>query len=116
MLRWLPVIVQLALLVYCLVDCVQADERRIRILPRWAWVLIIIILPIAGGLGWLLAGRPVPGDVDDAGIRSMGPLGPDDDPDFLNRIDEESERQRRLESWEDDLRRRETELKPDDQE
>ena len=49
--------VEIAMLVYCLVDCIQAEEGRIRNLPKIAWILLIIILPLAGGVAWLAVGR-----------------------------------------------------------
>jgi hypothetical protein len=73
----------LAFTVYCVVDAVQTEEDRVRNLPKVLWVFVTLLLPVAGGIAWLVAGRP----------RSIldrrpqpprrGPLGPDDDPDFL---------------------------------
>ncbi|GAA4661257.1 PLD nuclease N-terminal domain-containing protein [Kineococcus glutinatus] len=88
MLRVLPVVIQLALLVYCLVDCAQA--REVRNLPRWAWLLLIVLVPVAGPLAYLLAGRPqrrphLPHRP--AGGARPAPRGPDDDPDFLRDLD-----------------------------
>lgn len=57
--RYLPVLLEVALLVYCLIDCVQTDGSRVRHLPKPSWVLLIIVLPVIGGIGWLVAGRPV---------------------------------------------------------
>lgn len=59
MLRALPVIVQVALLVYCLIDCLQSDPDRVRNLSKGWWVVLIVVLPIAGGVAWLVAGRPL---------------------------------------------------------
>lgn len=58
MLRFLPFVVELALLVYCLIDCVQSDGDRVRNLSKGWWVVLIVVLPIAGGIAWLVAGRP----------------------------------------------------------
>ncbi len=57
-LRFLPFVVELALLVYCLIDCVQSDGDRVRNLSKGWWVVLIVVLPIAGGIAWLVAGRP----------------------------------------------------------
>ncbi|WP_380175006.1 PLDc N-terminal domain-containing protein [Kineococcus sp. DHX-1] len=58
MIRYLPVVVELVLLVFCLVDCVQTPADRVRNLPKLVWVLLIVVLPVVGGIAWLVAGRP----------------------------------------------------------
>lgn len=93
MLRWLPYIIELALLVYCLIDCIQTDERRIRNLPRWAWLVLIVLIPIAGPIAWLIAGRGQ--GVLEATRPGSGPVGPDDDQAFLEGLSRDSERRRR---------------------
>lgn len=93
MLRWLPIVVGVALFIYSLIDCMQSDERAIRTLPRWAWVALIVVFPIAGPIGWLIAGRPTP---DSRFTPITG--APDDDPAFLAKLREDAERRRR-EQW-----------------
>ena len=39
-------------------DAVQTDELVIRNLPKLAWIVIILLFPIVGGVAWLVAGRP----------------------------------------------------------
>jgi len=58
--RVLPAVVELALLVFCLIDCVQSDPSRVRNLARGWWVVLIVVLPLVGGIAWLVAGRPLP--------------------------------------------------------
>jgi hypothetical protein len=115
----------LALLVYCLIDCIQADSALVRNLPKPFWVVIIVLVPLVGGIAWLVAGRPEPspagpvrpmrptgGGARPAPNRPPAPLGPDDDPDFLRQmrsIDDEHERT--LQQWERDLRDRERRLR-----
>lgn len=76
----------LAFTVYCVVDAVQSENDDVRGLPKPMWVLVVLLFPLAGGIAWLIAGRPrsvleaILGQ-DRQGPR--GPLGPDDDPDFL---------------------------------
>ena len=86
MLRYLPTLVVVGLLVYCLIDCVQAPSEVVRALPKPVWLLVILLLPLLGSVAWLLAGRP-----DGQGRRGgppppRRPQGPDDDPDFLRRL------------------------------
>lgn len=84
MLRFLPFVLGVALSVYCLIDCVRADEDGIRGLPKMVWVFVILLFPLAGGLGWLIAGRPA--RATHPRSRPSRPRGPDDDPDFLRRL------------------------------
>ena len=123
MLRFLPAIIELALLVYCLADCIQTDRSRVRSLPKFGWILLIIIVPIIGGIGWLIAGRPAKdGPADTAGfgtaIRGLGggtggslprrPLAPEDDPTFMRGLDHGNpEKERLLEQWEAERARHE---------
>ena len=87
-------LIELSLLVYCLIDCIQSDTTRVRNLPKIAWILLIVLIPLAGPLAWLLAGRPArdggptqwrPG-TQGGPTRPSAPRGPDDDPDFLRRL------------------------------
>jgi hypothetical protein len=119
------VIIELVLLVYCLVDCIQTDSADVRTLPKPVWVLLIIVLPLFGGVGWLLAGKPESGASPSSRVpwpatrtsrfpdreRPQAPKGPDDDPDFLRTLHTDDEHERDLRQWEDDLRERERRLR-----
>lgn len=124
MLRVLPFVLEIGLLVYCLIDCIQTEPARIRNLPKGGWILLILVLPLIGGIAWLVAGRPERGartstvpwpSTATAGFPEYErprPLGPDDDPGFLARdreSDRESDRrhEQMLRDWEAQLRERE---------
>ena len=121
MLRVLPVLVVLGLTIFCLIDCVQTPEMSIRNLPKWAWILLILIFDVIGCIAWLVAGRPSSSDRQRAYAtgfpeyqrpRSRQSIAPDDDPAFLSELSRvNSEHEQTLEKWEADLRRREQELK-----
>lgn len=81
MLRVVLGLLVLGFTVYTLVDCLQTPEESIKGLPKVVWVFVILLFPLAGGAGWFLAGRPSRPRPPQR--RSRGPLGPDDDPDFL---------------------------------
>lgn len=85
MLRLLLVIALLVFTVYCVVDVVRTDGERIRHLPKLAWVTLTLLFTPAGGIAWLIAGRPR-GLLERGGGQPRGPRGPDDDPDFLRGI------------------------------
>jgi hypothetical protein len=121
--RYLPYLIELALLVYCLIDCIQTDSSLVRNLPKPLWVLLIVVVPIVGAVAWLVAGRPersarsrhVPWpSTATAGFPEYErprTVAPDDDPEFLasvRRSDETHERM--LRDWEADLRAREQQL------
>jgi len=121
--RVLPFFVEIGLLVYCLIDCLQADEGRVRNLSKTGWVILIILVPLVGGVAWLVAGRllsSAPRRVPWPSTQTAGfpeyerprRLAPDDDPAFLasqRRSDDRHEQMPR--EWEQQLRERERRLR-----
>ncbi|SFJ78287.1 PLDc N-terminal domain-containing protein [Cellulomonas sp. KH9] len=89
MLRYLPIVIVVALSVYCVFDVLGSDERRRRGLSRPLW-LVVVLVPLLGAVAWLLAGR----GASQGGVarRPAGPVAPDDDPEFLFRLDQERRR------------------------
>lgn len=83
MLRVVLAVAFFAFTVYCVVDAVKSDKDEVRRLPKWLWVTLTIITTPLGGIAWLLLGRPRP---EGGKGGRLGPLGPDDDPDFLRGI------------------------------
>lgn len=85
MLRVIPALALLAFTIFTVVDCVQTDESLVKGLPKMVWVFVILLFPLVGGVAWWMAGRPVRPGLPDPGHRPQrrGPVGPDDDPDFL---------------------------------
>lgn len=122
MLRYLPILISVALAIYALIDCVQSDESEVRNLPKMVWLIVIIVVAFVGPIAWLIAGRP-------KRVRAVGPpppgqratpprppLAPDDDPEFLAQLDKgNQDHERMLKQWEEDLRRREQTLRQGDQ-
>lgn len=115
-------LVVLVLWVYCLVDAITSDADAVRNLPKPLWVLLVLLLPTAGSLAWLLLGRPQsprmqPGGLPYKGNRGVPgrdrwpsrtagfpeyerpgyapPAGPDDDAVFQERLRKRVEEQRR---------------------
>lgn len=81
--------------VYALVDCIIADERRVRALPKSVWALVILLIAPIGGILWFTLGK-------NRGADATMPreVAPDDDPTFLqglSRDKDQAERIRRLE-------------------
>jgi hypothetical protein len=87
-----------ALLIYALIDCaLDANVERTN-LPKWAWILIIVLVtPYIGALAWLLVAkvaRPADGSSSPR-RRGPGPKAPDDDPEFLRKLAEDQWRRQR---------------------
>jgi hypothetical protein len=103
-------------LLYCILDVALTSEERIRNLPKLVWLLLVVLVPIVGGIVWLVAGRPpssgrAPGGDGPAprfgpsahpanrarrgpGASGAGPTrpsraprGPDDDPEFIRQLE-----------------------------
>jgi hypothetical protein len=113
--------VEVLLAIAALISCLSADEGDINALPRIAWVLIILFFPLLGSIAWFAAGRsstpraktwrPGAGFPERERPRQVAP---DDDPAFLRSIHDERERdQEMFAKWEEDLRRREEQLRKD---
>ncbi|UCN15564.1 PLDc N-terminal domain-containing protein [Cellulomonas iranensis] len=89
MLRYLPFVLIVAFALYCAFDVLGSDARRRRGVPTLVWVLVVL-LPVLGGVVWLLVSRSAPGAGQARAAR--GPVAPDDDPEFLRRLDLERRR------------------------
>jgi uncharacterized small protein (DUF1192 family) len=94
MARLLLILALLAVIfwVYSAIDCIVQPAIRHRGVRKGVWVVIVLLLPVLGGILWFTVGR--------ASRRSMS--APDDDPEFLQRLgsmstSEQDERIRRLE-------------------
>ncbi len=98
MLRYLPILLILAVWIFAFIDCLNTPEKEARKLPKLAWVFIILLFGqvLIGPVAWFLVGRP----------RRNAPYGaqrpqerrwvaPDDNPDFLKSLGDEDERRRR---------------------
>lgn len=77
MIRFLLIggIVAVAFTLYALIDAAMSDRRRARGISKPAWILVIILLPVIGGLLWFFLGRgPI--------VNPPKVQAPDDDPRF----------------------------------
>ncbi|MCA0157128.1 PLD nuclease N-terminal domain-containing protein [Tsukamurella sp. M9C] len=93
--------------VAALIDVIVSDEYRVRHLPKGGWLIVVILIPLAGSLIWFLLGRPV-GAPAGGGAPSRATGFPeyerpgrhiaqyaDDDDEFLRQCRERAEQQRR---------------------
>ena len=124
MLRVLPFVLFLGIWLFALIDCVMTPEREVRNLPKIAWLAIIVLTLVIGAVFWLFLGRPSmqlrPGSPARRPVGGTparpptsvprGPVGPDDDPDFLRQLGRSNaEHERLLRDWEQHLKDQEQE-------
>lgn len=53
-------LIVLVVMVAALIDII-GSEAGVRGLPRWGWLLLVIVLPLVGSIVWIVAGRPLAG-------------------------------------------------------
>jgi hypothetical protein len=96
-------VLPLALMIYALIDCAQDDDVERTSVPKALWIILVIILPYFGPIAWFAVSKiarpplyrmtpffgrprpPLPGY-----LRRSGHVAPDDDPDFLRKLDEQT--------------------------
>ena len=100
-------LVEIVLLVSCVLNIVTTPEGDVRNLPKLLWLVLVVVLPLVGGIAWLVAGRPqgparsVPYKGNPGVPPAHGRPGraaavhPDDDEAFLRGLRERAEQQRR---------------------
>ncbi|GAA1163518.1 hypothetical protein GCM10009630_71980 [Kribbella jejuensis] len=92
MVRFLPFLISLVLTVYALFSCIQTPDEDVPHLPKLLWIVLIVFVPFAGPIVWLLMSR-AQGNPQAAVVRrpaapsTARPTAPDDDPDFLKSLD-----------------------------
>lgn len=97
-------VVALLVWVFCVFEAITADPARVRNLPKWAWVVLVVVLVDVGSFLWLVAGRPrgarpaaeptrgIPPEYDRPGRATAA--NPDDDAAFLAQLKARAEEQR----------------------
>ncbi len=124
-------ILEYGLAVFCFVEIVRSPEAAVPWIPRWGWIVAVLIFPLAASIGWLVAGHhgrlrvrsgtPVAVDgetsleqtasaVPQTRTGRFGSL--EDDAALLAQLwDVNEEHERTLRRWEEDLCRREEALR-----
>jgi hypothetical protein len=96
--RNLLALAALGLIVYTVIDVVRSDERERLGLHKVLWVAFIVLLPLLGSVTWLLVRRTPRRDAarrPGIGHVPHAPLAPDDDPEFLWRLEQDRRRRER---------------------
>ncbi|MFM6980533.1 MAG: PLD nuclease N-terminal domain-containing protein [Micrococcales bacterium] len=69
--------------VFVAVFAISHDGRKMRLLPKLAWLALILVMPFVGGILYLTVGRPA--------VKPEPPtrsVAPDDNPEFLADLEE----------------------------
>jgi hypothetical protein len=82
--------------VFTIVDCAVQPATRHRGVSKPVWILIVVVLPVLGGILWLAVGRTRKSAI-------ARRKAPDDDPDFLGRIGTISDQDERIRRMEEEL-------------
>jgi hypothetical protein len=94
MLRYLGTLVLIGLVVYSVIGIVRSTpEERLNV-PRPLWILAVLIIPLIGSVVWIAVSTTHrAGGAGTVGRRpTRGPSAPDDDDEFLWKLDEERRR------------------------
>jgi hypothetical protein len=125
-------VVEYGLAVFCFIDITRAREAGVPWIPRWGWIVAVLVFPAVASIGWLVATRhrrakvrgtataaaAADGDVSEnvseavrrARACHFGSL--EDDAALLAQLwDVNEEHEETLRRWEADLRRREEALR-----
>jgi hypothetical protein len=80
--------VGIVLFLYALIDCAKTEQNQVRGIPKWAWLVLLIVsnVGVLVPIAWLIWGRPK--NLNSARRQNRKPrvIPPDDDPDFLRKL------------------------------
>lgn len=85
--------------VFSIVDCAVQPATRHRGVPKGAWIAIVVLIPVLGGVLWFALGRRR-GSAN-GGARQVAP---DDDPEFLRTLNK-TDQDARIRQLEEELAR-----------
>ncbi|MFI2754436.1 PLD nuclease N-terminal domain-containing protein [Cellulomonas sp. P22] len=98
--RNLFVLAAVGLIVYTIIDVLRSDESERFGVHRILWLVFIVVLPVIGSLAWLVLRRLARSASRRGGgaprpRTASGPVAPDDDPEFLWRLEQQRRRAER---------------------
>jgi hypothetical protein len=109
LLPYIPILIAVGLTIFTVIDIALIERSRVKGLPKLLWILICIVLVVIGPVLWFLLGRERLIDPSQAGGSfgprpRRGPVAPDDDPEFLGKLNRESAQEQRIRDLEERLR------------
>jgi hypothetical protein len=95
--------------IYTLVDVIGTPEAAMRMLPKVAWVIVVLLFPLLGSIAWFVLGRPEGRAARPAGAYERtapafpeydrpgraAAVDPDKDEEFLKHVRARAEEQRK---------------------
>jgi hypothetical protein len=81
--RWVVFVIAVLVIftVFVTVFAASAKKNEVRLLPKWLWIILCVVVTPIGGLLYLAVGRPLGGPKPT--FRRTRVVAPDDDPQFL---------------------------------
>ena len=124
-------VLEYGLAVFCFVDVLRSPEAAVPWMPRWGWIVAVLIFPLAGAVAWLAAGHQrrlrvrAGAQAPEQDERSLAQAAEavrrarschfgslEEDAALLAQLwDVNDEHERTLQRWEEDLSRREQALR-----
>jgi hypothetical protein len=87
--------------IFVTVFAASASGKEVRVLPKWVWVLVCLLVPAVGGILYLTLGRPIasssePTEYGFGKSKRNGTrvVAPDDDPEFLKNLSQRLKKQK----------------------
>lgn len=112
--RNLLAVLVVGLVIYTIFDVLRSEPEERFGIARALWIVLILVLPVLGSIAWLVArqqarargaggsgggsgggGGSRPGPFPRGPRRPSGPVAPDDDPEFLWRLEQQQRRAQR---------------------
>lgn len=53
-------LIVLALMAFALVDIIRRDDAQVKYMPKFVWMLLVVLLPFIGSMLWFGIGREYP--------------------------------------------------------
>jgi len=116
--RVILALVLTAVMVFSIVDISTIDRSRVRLLPKAVWIVLVVLTSVLGSILWFALGRERRGQAGAVAApgRRPRPVGPEDDPSFIDNIElrrRGREQEERIRDLEQQLRDLDDEPKPE---
>ncbi|GAB2556605.1 PLDc N-terminal domain-containing protein [Leucobacter ruminantium] len=98
------IVIAVAFTLYALVDAAMTDGSRARGVSKPVWVVLVVVLPVIGGVLWFMIGK--------GSAESVRRTAPDDDPRFTGTRISEEDLDARMRDLEEQLRALDDEVYP----
>ena len=66
--QFLLSLITIGVMIFAIVDIITSQEWQIKFLPKFAWVIIVILLPLIGSILWFVLGKERTVVADSGGV------------------------------------------------